>query len=126
MLSDFVSRTLGDRFDWGTNNCALWSADAVLHCTGIDPAEAFREECTDWASCRRLIIRSGGLRRLVTDAMDRLGFHDLDGDGVALARADGAILCGIVLDGRLICKTDRGGRIHDAFDLIRGWSWPRL
>lgn len=126
MLSEFVRDTLGEPFDWGRNNCALWTADAVRFCTGMDPAARHRSDCTDWASCRRLVIRSGGLLRMAINMMDPLGFDALSGDGVAVARAEGQVLCGVVLGGRLVAKTDRGGRFHDDFDVLRGWSWHRL
>ncbi|HVJ19443.1 MAG TPA: hypothetical protein VM686_28685, partial [Polyangiaceae bacterium] len=48
-------------FAWAQQDCALFAADCVLACTGIDPAMDVRGRYWDARSAQRLIQRLGGL-----------------------------------------------------------------
>lgn len=41
-LRTYLDRVKEDKFEWGTHDCALFSADCVNAMTGVDPAEVFR------------------------------------------------------------------------------------
>lgn len=43
-LSTYLDRVREEPFKWGSHDCALFAADCVKAQTGIDPAEAFRDQ----------------------------------------------------------------------------------
>lgn len=57
-------------FAWGTQDCALFAADCVSACTGVDPAADVRGTYTDALGAARVVSSHGGLAAL---AADRLG-----------------------------------------------------
>ena len=52
-------------FAWGTHDCAVFAADAVLVMTDVDPIAPWRGRCKDAASGRRILARGGGLEAMV-------------------------------------------------------------
>lgn len=69
-LSDLVLARLSLPFAWGTNDCAIFAADAVLAMRGDDPLADLRGQWNDTASAARVIAAQGGLAA----AMDARGF----------------------------------------------------
>lgn len=63
-LNDFFLSRIKYPFTWGQNDCALFSADAVLAMTGIDHAAQWRGKYDDAASATK--IMKDGLESLVT------------------------------------------------------------
>ena len=57
-------------FAWGSNDCAFYAADAVLACTGMDPAADLRGTYADVRGAAEVIREHGGL---ITLAATRLG-----------------------------------------------------
>ncbi len=51
---------------WGTNDCCLFCADAVLAMTGDDPAKALRGTYTDEAGAMAIVAQYGGMEELLT------------------------------------------------------------
>ena len=51
-------------FAWGSHDCCLWAADAVLAITGVDLAAAYRGTYACAAGAARLLQRLGGLAAL--------------------------------------------------------------
>ena len=128
MLSDFIAQTRTAPFRWGQNDCALWCASAVQHCTGFDPAADLRGRYDSWMGCRRIVMQAGGLVGLVTPRMVHPCLRPLsqgDRDGVAVLRLERQSLCGLIVAGRAVVKTATGLRIADEFTVLRGWSWSR-
>jgi hypothetical protein len=54
-LADFISSRKETEFQWGTHDCALFAADAVLAITGDDPAPDFRGVYSDQAGARQAL-----------------------------------------------------------------------
>lgn len=122
MLSAFVSSSLAERFAWGQNDCALWCASGVLACTGYDPAADLRGTYGSWFECRQVLMRAGGLERLIAPRMAR--FEPLSGDGAAIVKVGPQRFCALVVAGRAMARSEDGSlRVMDDFDMIRGWSW---
>lgn len=48
-------------FAWGSRDCCLWAADAVLACTGHDPAAQWRGTYSAALGAMRLVDELGGL-----------------------------------------------------------------
>lgn len=123
MLQAFLARTALQPFRYGQSDCALWCADAVLDGTGFDPAADFRGTYSDWAGCRAVVMRAGGLLNLVAPRMSDPRLRALDGSGVAVLRDRGRTLCGLVLDGVAVVRLETGVRRIATPEILRGWSW---
>jgi hypothetical protein len=123
MLADFIEVTRADPFAWGQNDCALWCASAVDHEIGIDPAADLRGTYASRFGCRQIIMAAGGLVPLIAPRMALPGLCDLEGDGVAIVKLDGRVMCGLILDGRAVLRLESGLRVADRFTVLRGWSW---
>lgn len=54
-------------FEWGRNDCCLFTVDAVLAMTGIDHGAEFRGYRTALAA-ERILAERGGVRQLAIDA----------------------------------------------------------
>lgn len=66
-LSEFAKERAAMPFEWGRNDCCLFTVDAVLAMTGIDHGAAFRGYETA-LEAERLLQLHGGVRQLATDA----------------------------------------------------------
>jgi hypothetical protein len=129
MLADFLAASYSGAFVWGQSDCALWCADAVRHETGFDPAADLRGTYSTELECRRIVKSAGGLVALIAPRMMHPQLCPMvppspgirPPDGVAILRADGQTICGLIVDGR--AATRRGGavRLHDDFQILRGW-----
>lgn len=55
LLHEFLLTRRKQPFAWGTNDCALFAADAIQSFTGVDPAADFRDRYTDESGALALI-----------------------------------------------------------------------
>jgi len=122
MLADFIAKTMVDQFEWGRNDCGLWCASAVEHETGVDPAAHVRGTYTNRVGYHRVIIQAGGLLPFASRIMDGAPVTSLDGDGVGVLVANGQRICGLIVDGRAVLRTETGLCFADDFEVLRGWS----
>ena len=84
-------------FSWGSNDCALFAADAVLAQTGEDPAADHRGYADERTAIKK-IQSAGGLRELVVNAglrVERVGFAQRG--WVSLALMEGRETLGVVV-----------------------------
>ncbi|ADW69022.1 DUF6950 family protein [Granulicella tundricola] len=119
-------------FAWGTNDCALFSADAILANTGVDIATDFRGKYTDKRSAF-LLIRSLTGGSTVADAAaycaQKHGLvehqHPLmakRGDLVVVADGD-ELICGVVhLSGHVISVSESDTVRLPITKVVRSWS----
>lgn len=124
MFAEFIERTRSNPFEWGVNDCALWCGAAVADVTGYDPASDLRATYSTWFGCRKVVMRAGGLVNLIAPRMKRFG--PLDGDGVAIARLGGQSICGLIIGEHFVVKMQTGLQITTQYDMLRGWSCPKL
>ncbi len=75
-------------FAWGSNDCALFAADAVLAMTGIDHAKDLRAYDSAQAAAR-LIDSRGGLEAIATGAMGNQIPALMAGPGDVVMHAEG-------------------------------------
>lgn len=125
MLAEFVAQTRDLPFVWGRNDCALWCASAVAAGTGYDPAADLRGVYSTLWGHRQIVMAAGGLVQLIVPRMVGHGLRELDGDGVAVIRVQGRLVCGVMLQGRAVLRMGQGLQITDKYELVRGWSWSR-
>lgn len=118
--SAFIGETRGDRFVWGENDCALWAASGIARATGIDPAEKLRGTYNSAFSCRRVIMKNGGLVTLCDALMRKFTPGEIQ-YGPCLVRAQSQTVCGILSGGRVFLKTDRGILMPEKFQILRSW-----
>lgn len=67
-FASFVADRRAAPFAWGTNDCCLFAADAVLAMTGEDPAAALRGYATA-SEAARIVDAHEGLHRIASDAL---------------------------------------------------------
>lgn len=58
-LHDFLVGKAGVMFTWGATDCCMFSADAVLAITGVDPVAEFRGRYTTPGGAARALKRYG-------------------------------------------------------------------
>lgn len=58
VLSDYVDRLAGRRFQWGVNDCLIMVAGAVELLTGVDHAEPYRGKYNSLVEGKKLIGKS--------------------------------------------------------------------
>lgn len=104
-LDGLINERLRRPFAWGSNDCALFAADAVEAVTGVDPAAGLRGMSVRQAL--RYVESAGGIFRLVPDALPLLPNASLaiDGDIAMIeqqARGTRRLALGVVHDGRIL------------------------
>lgn len=68
-LDAFLAAQQHRAFTWGGFDCALFAADWVLACTGVDPAAPYRGAYSDGLEAARLQRQDGGLEAMITAAL---------------------------------------------------------
>lgn len=66
-LAEFAKERASMPFEWGRNDCCLFTVDAVAAITGVDHAARFRGYSTALAAAR-VVEEQGGVRQLAIDA----------------------------------------------------------
>ena len=122
MVAAFIARTGARPWQWGVNDCALWSASCWAELTGDDPAAALRGTYGTAFQCRRVIMGAGGLLTLSRRLMAAVDAPHGDGDGVAVAKVRGRTIAGIMSGGRLWLKTERGVMSPEDYTILDKWA----
>jgi hypothetical protein len=114
----FLEASLSRSFAYGTNDCCLWVADAVLELTGTDIAATFRGRYSSRTEAARVAQDFAG-RRSLAALMEKVGAQyglipvsvsfAQRGDIVLVQRARGNSLGLLALDGRTIVAAARTG-----------------
>ncbi|WP_213805763.1 hypothetical protein [Granulicella sp. dw_53] len=126
-------------FAWGTNDCALFAADAIQACTGIDIAADFRGKYTTQLGALRTISKLTGGSSIVDAATYCAEKHNLTehthplmakrGDLVVIDNA-GTLIAGVVhLNGREVISVSENGLVRLPIadlngqpNVVRAWS----
>lgn len=101
-LAELVEARRHAPFRWGVHDCVLWAADAVLACTGHDPAAEWRGRYATEAEADAIIGAAGGLAELVAKAQAQRGAWEClvvqaqRGD-TALVEYGNTLMMGVVL-----------------------------
>lgn len=96
-LAQFIDERRHAPFAWGTNDCALFAADAIERMTGVDLAKHLRGYKTERGALGK-IRKVGGLRNFAQDLTDKHPGMAQRGD-VVLANMEGRETFGVVVGG---------------------------
>ncbi len=121
-----------DPFEWGTNDCCLFPANAIQAITGVDIAADFRGKYADEASAFALIQSITGGLTVADAAAYCAAKHGLvenahplmaqRGDLVVMKSGD-TLICGIVhLNGRHVVTVATSGLVRlPITTVVRSW-----
>jgi hypothetical protein len=133
-LPEFIASRLHAPFAWGSNDCALFAADAVEAITGVDIAEDFRGKYTTKLGAIKAIKEITGGSTVEDAAVYCAEKHGLKeheypllakrGDLVIVRNNLGEKVAGIVgLNGRHVYVPGDDGLVQfSILDVIRSWS----
>jgi len=133
-LDQFLMDRESTAFSWGSNDCALFAADAIQAQTGVDIAEKFRGRYrTELGAMKTIKKITGG--STVADAAaycaTKHGMTEYEhpkmakrGELVIVRNADGNEIAGIVaLNGRHVLSPGETGLVRfSILDVTRAWS----
>lgn len=121
-LSALVAAAHVQPFAWGTHDCCLWAADAVLALTGTDPAAGLRGRYSQVQGAHRLLAAHGGLRGVVQRHCPALPTPHQAWEGdVGLVHVDRPMLAVRVADVWL-CAATRGLHAVPAAAASMAWG----
>jgi len=122
-LTTFLDETKSAPFVWGKCDCALWAADFVKICTGIDPAHKLRGTYSSAFACERLLKWRGGLEAVSSDLMQ--GYEP--GSDVVLVEHEGRLALGLKSGSGVAIKDQVGWSVLVDPQVIKGWRvWSQL
>lgn len=93
-LAAFIEARRARAFSWGSQDCALFAADAVLEMTGVDLADGLRGYTSASGAAKR-IKKAGGMRALAGELPEKHPGLAQRGD-VVLVELEGRETFGIV------------------------------
>jgi hypothetical protein len=77
-LATFIEAQRNRPFEWGQNDCCLFSCNMILEITGADPAaDVFRGKYDSALGAGRLLSKHGGVEKIASRICDRLGFGEI-------------------------------------------------
>ena len=128
-LAAFLEERRAAPFAWGTNDCCLFAADAVLAITGLDLAAKWRGSYLNAAGALKALKDGGGMIKILASVLPAADLlrnvrQAQRGDVVLLpSRRDGMrIACGVVdLSGRAASPGERGIATLPLRAAIIGW-----
>lgn len=133
-LHDFIESRKADPFAWGTNDCCLFAADAVLAMTDVDIADKFRGKYDSEASCMALLESLGyaDVETMVRKELTAWQFAAVQptlahrGDIVLSMQAGQPALCIVGLDGKHSIGVGEQGlmKIKTYHDTVQAWRVP--
>jgi hypothetical protein len=116
-------------FEWGTFDCCMFAADAVLALTGVDLAADFRGKYSDEAGAQAFIATYGDLAALVSAKTADKDMAEINlkfaqrGDLVLVNNADRQTLGLVGLDSRFVLCTTKLGLVSIPMShWLRGWK----
>lgn len=114
-------------FVWGSRDCCLFAADAVLCITGIDPAIDFRNRYTTAKGAARVLKKYGGLKGAVERITMDHGMMEVPvalaqrGDVVLIDSPAGDALAVVNLKGGVTAQGPDGLTHHGVSTARRAW-----
>lgn len=121
-FDSFIQSRMRSPFEWGTNDCCMFAADAVLAAHGIDHAEDVRGSYSTEKEARRLLRRLGGLAAIASRGGDEIAPLMANVGDVGLIAQEERELLGVCVGGVWLVPT-RDGLCAVQIDAAkRAWS----
>ena len=124
MLAEFIQGRINTPFNWGSNDCCLFAADAVQVMTGHDYASAFRGRYRSEFGAARALKRCGA-GDLLTTVTAQLGqpiapafAHRGD---VVMTDFNGTRAVGVLFNGEAWSPGERGAVAVPRDAIIHAW-----
>ena len=76
-LAHFIVKRERVAFAWGSQDCCLFTCDAVREMTGVDMAADFRGTYTTAIQAARVLKAHGGVERIAERETERAGFGEV-------------------------------------------------
>ena len=130
LLSAYLESRRTVPFRYGSHDCCLFAADAILAITGIDPAASFRNRYQSaFGATRRMreTCAQATVDRLAAIVFAECGFPAIApvyasrGDIVAIRQPLSIVLAVIALDGRPVIAAESGWCASDRKHAIAAW-----
>ncbi len=120
-LAAYIAAGEAVPFAWGTNDCVMFAAGAVLALTGINPLAGIGRWKTERGALRAL-VRCGGLAAAVSSVLTEIPIaHAHRGDIGAINGERGLLL--VVIEGMTLVGPDLRGLSRLPRDqLVQAWS----
>lgn len=126
LLADFIAEKRAQPFDWTRNNCALFAADWVALCTGVDPAAELREQVTSALSAGRVLRERGGMVQLAREVCFRWEWPEIAprlaqrGD-LAVHETPQGPAVGVVIGALVACAGKDGVVVNPLKHCVTAW-----
>lgn len=108
-LAAFIETRRERVFSWGSNDCALFAADAVLEMTGVDLARTLRGYRSARGAANR-VAKAGGMRCLAEGLSEKHSGLAQRGD-IVLVDLDGRETFGVVVGNGTWCAPGAYGLV---------------
>jgi hypothetical protein len=76
-LANFLAEKKDTPFEWGVNDCCLFTCDWLKILTGIDPASDLRGKYTDALSAARILKEQAGIQNLVANYCKKYAWDEV-------------------------------------------------
>lgn len=122
-LLSFVESRRGVPHAWGTNDCCLFAADAILAMTGVDHAADLRGTYSTEREANEIIGRYGSLEAFLTHFLgDPSGpICARRGDVVTFVAPNGSECVGVCLGTSIACPGDNGLNMLPMSSAAKSW-----
>ena len=122
-FAEFAQARAGMPFVWGSNDCCLFSVDAVLAMTGQDFGEGWRGAYMTGVSAMRRVAKTGGLSAIATDALGASVAPLMAAVGdVVLCTNEGRELLGICNGTTVLAAGENGSVILSMDAALAAWK----
>ena len=129
-LDSFLESRRATPFSYGSHDCCLFAADAVLAITGVDPAASFRNRYKSaFGAMRRMreVCADATVWATARDVFGDLHLPEIDplfaqrGDVVLVSHSAGESLAVIAPDGWPVAPDDIGWKRSDRAYALTAW-----
>lgn len=120
-LADFIESD--HCFDWETNNCAFFAADAIKAMTDVDLAKDFRSINSKLALLKKL-ERLGGIENVISDCLgEPLPTLKLAGRGdIVLLPTEFGVSVGVCIGKIVAAISEKGLLFYDKSLGLKAWK----
>jgi hypothetical protein len=117
-----VRARLREPFSWGTHDCCMWAADAVLAKTGRDPAAEFRGTYSDAMGAARLLESLGGIASVGAMVGEEIRPLQATWGDVGMLTGEGREMLAVSTGTLWLATSENGLSAHALGSAARAWK----